>query len=365
MAPFALTFTHESGEAAEVINASPCDVNEQFKQLQSDHVLVRFLAFPVNPQDLLAVAGKYPVRPRYTLPDGSHIAGNDGVGRVERIGREVTTLKPGDIVLPKRHGLGTWREFAVLPASELLIIPPQIQPVAASLLKMGFAPAYLLLEDIRTLRPGDWIVVNAGLGVIPQMIAQFAKLRGCHTVATIRDRDGLEDARAILRANGVDIIVTEEALSAHGPGADATLATIVAEKRITLAVDCVFGKSGDVIAHLLAPGGTFVNYGSLGGPDGIVQLSQELLFWKQIKFCNFRLSQQLSTRSDGEQERLFAWFVALIASGQLVPPVVDVVYWNPDDKKALSDSARTALNRATSRQTGMRKQVFSLVHVLC
>ncbi|KAH9832443.1 NAD(P)-binding protein [Teratosphaeria destructans] len=358
MAPYALTFKHESEEVANAIEASPCGVDERLEQLPSDHVLVRFLAFPINPQDLLAVAGRYPVRPRDTLPDGSRVAGNDGVGRVERVGRDVTTLKPGDIVLPKRHGLGTWRELAVLPAAELLMIPPHIQPVAAALLKMGFAPAYLLLEDIRTLRPGDWIVVNAGSGVIPQMIAQFAKLRGCHTVATIRDRDGLDDVRAMLRAHGADLVVTEEALSAHGPGADATLSRLVAEARIVLAADCVFGHSGDLIAHLLAPGGDLC-------PDGIVPLSQELLFWRQIKFVHFRLSQQLSTRSDDEQERLFGWFVALIAAGRLVPPVVDVVDWDPDDPQALTDTARTALERATRRGVGTRKQVFSLIHVLC
>jgi len=360
MSSQALTFSTLSSDAASVIDIKPVDTLLSSTPLNASSVYVEFLAFPINPQDLLAIAGKYPVKPVYTTPDGSKIAGNDGVAVVKRVGESVMTLREGDTVLPKRHGLGTWRTSGVFPADSLVRIPSGVDPVAAGLLKMGFAPAYLLLEDLVKLRPGSWIVINAALGVIPQMACQFARLRGCHVVAVIRARDDIQQARDILRANGADIVVTEEELEAHGSEADPALAIVAKENRVMLALDAVFGPRAEHLARLLGAGGTFVNYGSLGGSDGVLQLTQELLFWKQITFRNFRLSQQLSSRSDVEVERLMAWFVDLLAQGQLRTPSVEILRWSKDDVNEMTRKVHGVLDSAAKKSIGTKKTVIVL-----
>ena len=65
-------------------------------------VRVRFLASPINPSDLNQIEGTYPIRPAQ-LPA---VGGNEGVARVEEIGRGVVGLKPGDLVIPAKTALG-------------------------------------------------------------------------------------------------------------------------------------------------------------------------------------------------------------------------------------------------------------------
>ncbi|EME85208.1 uncharacterized protein MYCFIDRAFT_211068 [Pseudocercospora fijiensis CIRAD86] len=364
MSPLALTFSSESADAASAIKVQPCEHLTPNMELGSEDVLVRYLAFPINPQDLMAIAGKYPVKPVYQHPDGSRIAGNDGIARIERVGSGVDLLQPGDLVLPRSHGLGTWRELAILPGKSVIKLPREADPIAGALLKMGFAPGYLLIEDTAVLKPGDWVVVNAGLGTIPQMAIQFARLRGCHAVAVVRERDAgdLEAAKRLLHAQGADVVVTGEDLAKHGPAADAALAAAVQGKRIVLALDAVFGDSAEHLARLLAPNATFVNYGSLGGGEGVLRLTQELLFWKQIKFRNFRLSQQLASRSNAEVEGLLAWFVDLLRQGRLRTPEVETIAWRGGDEAVGEFEARVraALGKAVRRPLGLKKQVVVL-----
>ncbi|PPJ50606.1 hypothetical protein CBER1_05761 [Cercospora berteroae] len=362
MAPFALTFSSPSADAASAIRVQKYD-DEKISsgELAAGDVLIRFLAIPVNPQDLMAIAGKYPVQPVYSTSDGSRIAGNDGVARVESIGPGTkSSLAVGDVVLPKRHGLGTWRNVAILPADALLKIPRDVEPVAGALLKMGFAPGYLLVEDMVTLQPGDWIVVNAALGVIPQTAIQFARLRGCHAIAVVRSRghEELEAARELLLANGAAVVVSEEELATHGQDADPKLAAAVKGQLVKLALDAVWGPSAEGLVRLLAPNASYVNYGSLGGADVDLRLGQEQIFWRQIKFRNFRFSQQLALRSNAQVEALLAWFVELLREQRVRVPRVDEQYLPAGDGDGVDAIAHKALHAAQNRAVGTRKTVL-------
>ena len=90
-----------------------------------------------------------------------------------------------------------------------------------------------------------------------------------------------------------------------------------------------------------------------------------MLFWKQISFRNFRLSQQLATRSADEQERLLAWFVELLAQGRLQCPAIKQIHWDPQSADRLSEAVAEALRVAGERSLGTKKHVFSLNNGLC
>lgn len=288
--------------------------------IPADSVLLKFLAAPVNPQDLLVIAGRYPVQPHYCYND-EPIPGYDGVARIERVGEKVKELKPGDHVIPRAHGLGTWRTEAVVPASAVLQVSSSLDPATASLLKMGCSTAYLLLEGCSSLRPGDWVVLNAATGWITRMVVQFARLKGCPNICVIRDRDDVEATRQSLLDQGASVVVTESQLAKEGP------ASVAAGKHVMLALDAVFGQSGQRLAAMLAPGATFINYGSLGGAGGQITLSQELIFWKQITFRNFQLSQALSQYTEDAQIGLLSWFSDLFEEGKLTAPPVNRIDW--------------------------------------
>ena len=302
--------------------------------VETGNVLVSFLFSPINPQDLLVLAGRYPVKPSYTQ-GGQPILGYDGVARVEAVGPMPSTvpgvspvrLQPGDLVIPRRHGLGTWRTRAILRQSDVIRMSPTSELMGASMLRMAFLPAYLLMEDMCEMKPGDWVVQNAGSSTIAQLIVQFARLKGVHTCSVVRDRSAhaSKSLEKTLGDNDDQVIITQSELAEKGAEAHPALADAVRQGRTVLALDAVFGEPGRQLASLLSHGGTYVNYGSLGGPDSVLAVSQRLLFWSEITFRNFRLSAQLNKRNESQQETLLLWFQDLLTQGILRTPKVQTI----------------------------------------
>lgn len=179
----ALTYSHVRDQPGQYLHAKLYEIPVP----ATNEVLVQMLLAPINPQDIMVLAGKYPVKPANHL-DGEAIPGYDGVAKILRCGEGVTELQVGEWVIPKQHGLGTWRTHAVFHQNSLLKVSSRVEPKFAATLRMCGAPAYLLLEDTKQLKPGDWIIQNAASGVIAQMVSQFARLKGLHTISIIRDR---------------------------------------------------------------------------------------------------------------------------------------------------------------------------------
>ncbi|KAI1918585.1 hypothetical protein LOZ58_002782 [Ophidiomyces ophidiicola] len=351
----ALTIQEVSPSAKSNLTFRTLTNNEAMleKELPIGHIMVEFLASAINPQDLLVMQGKYPVKPSYQV-DGAMVVGYDGVARVTRVGSGAE-LSVGDLVIPAEHGLGTWRTHAVVRSCDLTRIPPDIDPCAAAILRMGVSPAYLILEDMAHLLPGDWIIQNAASGVIAQMVVQFAKLKGANVVSIIRPHSTEEETnklKRVLQENGSNIVLDEKELDICG-------GKVLKDLRITLALDAVFGRAGSTLTKFLVTGATFVNYGSLGedAQQGLM-VTQEALFWKRITFKNFRLSDSLKQRSSNEIKDMLSWFVDLFARGLLKLPYMKRVEWDPRSLD-LENTLKRAVFRAESKQAGIaRKQVF-------
>ncbi|RGP81353.1 2,4-dienoyl- reductase precursor [Fusarium longipes] len=345
------------------------DKTENKTEIGPDDVLVSFLRSPINPQDLLVIAGKYPVKPSYTQED-QPVLGYDGVARVEAVGpiqpsSSGTTsarLQPGDLVIPRRHGLGTWRSQAILSQSDVIRLSPTEDLIGASLLRMAFLPAYLLVQDMRELKPGDWIVQNAGSSTIARLVAQFAKLKGVHTCSVVRGRseNALESLKQELRNEGADMVITQTELAEKGSAAHPALADAATQGRIVLALDAVFGEPGQQLAQVLSHGGTYVNYGSLGGSNATLALSQRLLFWSEVKFRNFRLSEQLNKRTQSEQESLLLWFQELLARKLVQTPKVQTIRvpTESSSRAEFEKHVKEAIAVAKSDKVGSVKQVL-------
>ena len=340
--PSALVFAQANANASEALHT------REFSEVEpkGNEVLVEFLAAPVNPLDLMVVAGKYPAKPKHYI-NGEAIAGFDGVARILSCGGEVKSLEPGDMVVPNALGLGTWRTKATLEAMSLLAIPAISDTTFAALLKTAVLPAYLLVEDMRVLRPGDWIIQNAGTGVISQMVVQMAHLRGVKVISVVRDREDIN----IPALQEADLVLRESEL----PAPD-----VLDGKRIVLGLDCVFGTAAAKLASCISDHGTFVNYGQLsgGGPSASVALQHRLLFFDRLTFRSFRGTEQLAARSAAELRDLCEWIARLIEQGRLKRPDVNVMEWTQATEElegGIRDVLRTAQDMAT---VGSRKTVF-------
>src|SRR5213595_4272540 len=111
-------------------------------------VIVQMRAAPINPADLNQIEGKYPVWPQLPATPGF-----EGAGVVVDVGKSVKDLTAGALVILP-HNLGTWREAVAAKASALVIVPAEIGPVHAAMLKINPMTAWRLLHDYVDLKTG-------------------------------------------------------------------------------------------------------------------------------------------------------------------------------------------------------------------
>ncbi|MCJ1264266.1 hypothetical protein MMC22_004137 [Lobaria immixta] len=316
-------------------------------------VLVKFLAAPINPLDLLVLRGSYPVKPTHQY-QGKAIPGYDGIGEVVECGEGVTQFIPGDLVVPSKFGAGTWRTHAVLDVSSLQKISRPNDLAFGAMLKLDVLPAYFLLEDMAALKPGDWIIQNAATSVVAQMVTQFAHLRGLRSISIIRDRDAasVTQIKQSLCSLGADIVLTENELPEQIP--------ILSTNPVKLALDSVFGSSARLLIDSLAIGGTFVQLGFLGGTNQELQLSSKDLFVRQLQLRGFRGSAQLAQRTFDEQTALMNWMVQLFNDGALALPALGLerLEWNMAGGVENEVRLLTAVDRAKKAVLGQRKQIL-------
>ena len=176
----------QMGNPAEVL-----DVKYHSSQaLKAGEVRVGVLAAPINPSDLLQIAGKYGVDA--VLPANP---GSEGVGRVLEVSPEVKHLVVGQMVLLASGS--TWREEIVAPAAGFLPLP-DLGPVGPEVIEqlamsaVNPLTALLMLNSFTDLEEGQWIVQSAANSAVGGYVIQLAKQRGIKTVNVVR-REGLAE----------------------------------------------------------------------------------------------------------------------------------------------------------------------------
>lgn len=266
---------------------------------EAGQVLVEVMAAPINPSDILTLTGQYG-----SLPPLPAVGGNEGVGRVVEAGPGVSGLKAGQsVLLPV--GSGTWTAHMLADAKALVALPEGADFQQLSMLSINPPTAALLLSDFVELKPGEWVVQNAANSAVGGYLVQLAKARGLRTVNVVRR----ESARASVEALGADVVLLD--------GEDLAMRVREATDgaRIALAVDAVGGMATEHLAQALAPGGTVVNYGAMGGEA--CTLSPASLIFRDIRLRGFWLARWFREADEDARRRLFAELVALIASGRL------------------------------------------------
>lgn len=341
----ALTFklsTQEGESPSAILNVQ----NFETTAVGKNQVLIQILAAPINPLDIHVLRGQYPVKPRNQV--GSEwIAGFDGVAKVIQCGSDVQELSVGNTVIPKGYGLGTWRTHAVVEVSDVIKITGSLDILFAAIIKTVVLPAYFLVEDMKIIEQGDWVIQNAGTSAISQMAAQFVRLKGGHTISIIRDYADSEIGKTVKQAVSGDSTIVEEESQVDAAG-------IKEGRKIVLALDSVWGDSARQLASTLSNGATFVNYGQFGGggPTSSIPLTHADIFWRSITFRSFRSTAQAAVRTETEIDELLVWFADLFNAKQLRLPRLHLVKWDPevDDvevvlRKAVEDVHDQVANR--------------------
>ncbi len=283
-------------------------------------VLIEMLACPINPAELLLIEGKYASRP--PLPAR---LGIEGAGRVSAVGETVTGLAPGDLVMSL--GRANWAERLVLKAGEVVKAPAGTDVAQLSMLKVNPATARLLLSNVVSLAPGDWVIQNAANSAVGVNLIRLAKARGLKTVNVVRR----ESLIAPLQAIGADAVLVD------GPDLARRAAAAAGGAAIKLAIDAVAGAATERLADCLADGGTVVNYGLLSGEPCRLRADQTV--FKGITLTGFWLAKEMRAMTPAALAALYGDLLPRLADGRLHVDV-EATYRLDDVKAALAHAGR-------------------------
>ena len=213
----------------------------------ANQVLIGVEFSPINPSDLLLAKGMYALRP--ALPT---VIGNEGVGRVLKVGPGVRNVKVGDRV-PAPLSSFTWRERMVISADGLFTLPPDADPRQLAMLSINPPTAALLLSEYVNLKPSEWVVQNAANSGVGRWVIAFAKMRGLKTVNIVRRPELVPELEAI----GGDLVLVDS------PDVSKRIRTAVGQAELRLALDGVSGPATGVLAATLSSRGTLVSFAAM------------------------------------------------------------------------------------------------------
>ncbi|MDX1514888.1 MAG: quinone oxidoreductase, partial [Gammaproteobacteria bacterium] len=215
--------------------------------LKLDYAGVNFIDVYTRKGDY-AKSDTYANRPPFTI-------GREGAGTVVKSGENVDGLAEGDRVAYCLV-LGSYAEYAVVPAWRLVRVPPDFElPVATTLMLQG-CTAHYLSHSLFPLEPGHRCLVHAASGGVGQLLLQLAKVRGAEVFATV----GSEEKAKMAKARGADHVILYR---------EQDFAEVVLEITDGEGVDVVYDAVGKATIEgsmrCVKRRGTLVNFGGASG----------------------------------------------------------------------------------------------------
>ena len=225
-----------------------------------DDVLVRVRATSVNTPDWITVTGvPYILRLRSGLRRPREpVRGTDVAGVVEAVGNNVVDLQPGEEVFGSSWSgsltkPGTFAEFAVVAASQLIKKPAALTFEQAAASVMSGLTALLAMRDVGKVGPGHAVLINGASGGVGTFAVQIAKALGAEVTGVSSDRN-----LGLLQALGADHVVdyTKDDFTRG-------------ERRYDVILDNVMNHPPAATARALAANGTFIP-NSVGNAGGVL-----------------------------------------------------------------------------------------------
>jgi NADPH:quinone reductase len=213
-------------------------------------VRIRHTAIGVNFIDVYHRTGLYDL----PLPSG---LGVEGAGVVETVGSGVTDLVAGDHVAYCLGKVGAYATARVVPAERLLKLPDGItEETAAAVLLKGLT-AWYLMRRLRTLLPGEPILIHAAAGGVGSILTQWAHRLGVRVIATAGNQ---EKADRALEYGADEVILYRQEDTAT------RVRELTGGHGVSVVYDSVGRDTFESSLDSLARFGLMVSFGNASGP---------------------------------------------------------------------------------------------------
>jgi NADPH2:quinone reductase len=291
------------------IQAESLDSIEDYRLIEAPtpepgpgEVLVRVAACGVGYVDALVALGRYQVKP--PLP---HTPGQEASGWVEKMGREVEGLAPGDRVMASVRG--GMAEFALAPAASVVRLPGAMEFAQAAAFRINYLTALHGLRDRAALKSGEQLLVLGAAGGVGAAAVQVGKILGARVIGV----GSTEEKRAFAREIGAEATIDTAA-----EGWRDRLKAACGGKGPDVVFDPVCGPLFEPAFRSLVWGGRHLVVGFAGGP--IPALPVNLPLMKGAALVGVDVRQFLlfeAERANAQLAELLGW----VADGMLTPPV--------------------------------------------
>jgi NADPH2:quinone reductase len=188
--------------------------------------------------------------------DAPILLGSEASGTVESVGSDVTDVRPGDRVAYTMVR-GSYAEYAVVPAAQLVKVPDGVDMRAAAALMLQGTTAHYLTHSTYKLQKGSTCLVHAGAGGTGGLIVQMARHLGARVLATVSTEDKAKEAKS-LGADETIIYTTQDF--------EAEVKRLTDGKGVDVVYDSVGKTTFDKGLSVLRPRGTMALFGQSSGP---------------------------------------------------------------------------------------------------
>jgi len=230
-------------------------------QPKPNEAVVKLSASGINFIDVYQREGRYKV----ALP---FILGQEGAGVVSAVGAGVTSVKAGDHVAWTGI-LGSYAEYAAVPADRLVKTPPGVSDQTAAAAMLQGMTAHYLIYDAFPLKRGQTALIHAAAGGVGQLLVQMAHNLGARVIATV----STDEKAALARQAGADEVILYSEVDF-----EAETKRLTGGKGVDVVYDGVGKTTFEKGLNVLRPRGYMVLFGGSSGPVppfDLIELSQK------------------------------------------------------------------------------------------
>ncbi|ARB92011.1 zinc-dependent alcohol dehydrogenase family protein [Legionella longbeachae] len=188
-------------KAQAISSFGDCSVFETIElpkpTVKPGYVLIRVEATSVNPVDCKVRSGKY----SQISPPFPAILHSDVSGIIEEVGPNVTEFSVGDEVYGCAGGFkdesGALAEYMLVDARLIAKKPKTLSMVEAAALPLVTITAWEALFEKIKIKPGQKVLIHAGIGGVGHIAIQLAKWAGAEVYTTVSSQNKAEIAKSL------------------------------------------------------------------------------------------------------------------------------------------------------------------------